>query len=370
MNIAFDAKRVFHNSTGLGNYSRTLLTNLTTMHSDNEYFLCTPELSDHPFALNFCEAPYQHILPPKNTPGAWWRSLGIAKDLSKKNIQVFHGLSNELPAGLATRNIPSVVSMHDLLFMDFPGDYKWMDRQIYKHKFSKACERADKVIAISNATKDKLVNYFNVKEEKIEVIYQAVNPFYASESPDVLKTTVRAKWDIKEEFILFVSALSPRKNIMGLLKAMQTMKKPPLLVAVGYGNPKKARDFARKNKLPVIFTGSISNAELRALYQQAKIFIYPSLGEGFGIPIVEAMMSRTPIITSNISSMPEVAGHAALLVDPSHPESIGAAILQLWHDESLCNDLIKAGAEQMKKFSYEKCTEPVMKIYRELGASI
>jgi len=367
MNIAYDAKRVFHNSTGLGNYSRTLLTNLATMYSEHEYYLCTPELSDHPFALNYCEVPYRHIIPAKNTPGAWWRSLGIAKDLAKNNIQIFHGLSNELPAGLAARNIPSVVSMHDLLFMDFPGDYKWMDRQIYRHKFSKACERANKVIAISNATKDKLVNYFKVKEEKIEVVYQAVNPFYASESPQVLKTTVRAKWDIREEFILFVSALSPRKNIMGLLKALQTMKKPPLLIAVGYGNPKKAKEFARKNRIPVIFTGSISNAELRALYQQAKMFVYPSLGEGFGIPIVEAMMSRTPIITSNISSMPEVAGHAAILVDPNDPENIATAIRQLFDNEALCNDLINAGMEQMKKFSYEECTAPVMRIYEELG---
>jgi glycosyltransferase involved in cell wall biosynthesis len=212
MEIAFDAKRIFHNGTGLGNYSRTLVHNLSRMYPEHNLHLCTPELSDNTYALPFCDAPFNHMIPQGNTPGSWWRTMGMAKDLSSAGIQLFHGLINELPSGLAAKKIASVVSIHDLLFLDFPGDYKWMDRQIYKHKFSKACERADKVIAISQATKDKIINYFHTPEEKVEVIYQAVNPFYAAESPEVLKTTVRSKWDLHYGFILFVSALSPRKK--------------------------------------------------------------------------------------------------------------------------------------------------------------
>lgn len=366
MEIAFDAKRIFHNGTGLGNYSRTLVHNLSRMYPEHNLHLCTPELSDHAYALPFCEPPFNHLIPQGNTPGSWWRTMGMAKDLANSGIQLFHGLSNELPSGLASKKIASVVSIHDLLFLDFPGDYKWMDRQIYKHKFSKACERADKVIAISQATKEKIINYFQTPEEKVEVIYQAVNPFFAAESPEVLKTTVRSKWDLHYGFILFVSALSPRKNILGVLKALRMMKKPPTLVAVGQGSNKEAREYATKHNLPVVFTGSISNAELRALYQQCDLFIYPSLGEGFGIPVIEAMMSRAPVITSKISSMPEAAGDAAYLVDPYDSEDISHAIQLMLDKPELRDEFVQRGLEQIKNFTIEKCTEPVLKVYEQL----
>lgn len=336
------------------------------MYPAHNLHLCTPELSDHAYALPFCEPPFHHMVPQGKTPGSWWRTMGMAKDLANSGIQVFHGLSNELPSGLSSKKIASVVSIHDLLFLDFPGDYKWMDRQIYKHKFSKACERADKIIAISQATKDKIINYFQTPEEKVEVIYQAVNPFFAAESPEVLKTTVRSKWDLHYGFILFVSALSPRKNILGVLRALRMLKKPPTLVAVGQGNNKEAREYATKHKLPVVFTGSISNAELRALYQQCDLFIYPSLGEGFGIPVIEAMMSRAPVITSKISSMPEAAGDAAYLVDPYDPEDISHAIQLMLDKPELRDEFVQRGFEQIKNFTIEKCTAPVIKVYEQL----
>jgi glycosyltransferase involved in cell wall biosynthesis len=366
INIAFDAKRVFHNHTGLGNYSRTLINNLVQMYPENNYLLATPSLTDHPYALPYLEPPFQHLLPGSKTPGSWWRSISMARDLAKEKVQIYHGLSNELPNGLKQKNIPQVVSIHDLLFIEFPGDYKWVDRKIYKMKFSAACEKADKIIAISHSTKSQIINHFDVPEEKVSVVYQAINPFFESSSPDVLKTTVRSKWEIKQEFGLFVSAYSPRKNLQGVLKAMKTMKRPPLLVVVGQGYTKPIKQYIAYNKLPVIFTGPISNAELRALYQQCSFFIYPSLGEGFGIPVVEAMMSGAPVITSNISSMPEAAGNAAYLIDPYEPEHIAQAMLEVMEDEFLREDLIHKGHYQATRFTSENCTEPVMKIYQEL----
>ena len=366
MHLAFDAKRIFHNSTGLGNYSRTTVQNLKTLFPENKYFLITPDISDHNYALPFLEKDYIVIKSSIKGAGALWRTLGVSSDLIKHNVHIYHGLSNELPAGLQSKRIRSVVTIHDLLFLDFPADYKWADRKIYRLKFQRACEKANKVIAISHATKEKIVDYFKIPEDKISVIYQAVNPFYSAESPEVIKATVRRKWDIHYGFMLFVSANSPRKNIMGVLKSLSLLKDIPPLVVVGPGKFTEAREYAKKHKLSVVFTGRISNAELRALYQQCALLIYPSLGEGFGIPIVEAMMSKAPVITSHLSSMPEAGGDAAYYIDPYDPDSIASGIMDLLDHPEKRDEHIQKSFAQVKQFEASKCTEPLVKLYQSL----
>jgi glycosyltransferase involved in cell wall biosynthesis len=366
MQIAFDAKRVFHNQTGLGNYSRTLISNLQELFPEHTYFLCTPEISENSYALPFSACPYEIITAGRKRPRVLWRSNGIIKDLKKHKIQIYHGLSNELPRAISDSGIRSVVTIHDLLFLDFPGDYKWTDRQIYKQKFEKACKNSDVIIAISLATKERIMHYFKVKEEKIKVVYQSVNPFFKNPSPNIILETVKKKWDLDCEFILFVSALSPRKNLMGLLKALALIPENIPLVVVGPGKYKSEQDFAVKHGIPVTFTGSVSNAELRALYRLSTLFVYPSLGEGFGIPIVEAMMSGTPVLTSGLSSMREAGGKAAEYADPFEEEDLAYKIKHLFHDVSYRNNMIQKGFEHIKIFEKEACTVPLMETYKEL----
>ncbi|MEO7174634.1 MAG: glycosyltransferase, partial [Saprospiraceae bacterium] len=172
MRIAFDAKRLFNNFTGLGNYSRTLLNDLAQSDSDTKWFLCADRLQQNERTVPFFnKVDYQLIQPPKNK--LLWRQFGIVEDLKQNRIQLYHGLSNELPLGLRAAGIKQIVTIHDLLFYQFKEDFPWFDRQIYDWKFSSACGKADKIIAISEHTKSEIVDKYGIEPNKIEVIYQS-----------------------------------------------------------------------------------------------------------------------------------------------------------------------------------------------------
>ncbi|MBP6387304.1 MAG: glycosyltransferase family 4 protein, partial [Pseudarcicella sp.] len=214
--IGFDAKRAFNNGTGLGNYSRFIIKALLEMAGSFDYFAFTPKVNPK-FNFFLSEKNLQTRLPQISEFKFLWRSYFIVKELKKEGIDLFHGLSNELPYGLKKNNIKSVVTIHDLIFLHFPNHYPFIDRIIYRFKFKYAAQQADKVIAVSEQTKKDLVRFYDIAPSKIAVIYQDCDEAFKKIIPaqSILKT--KEKYGIRQEYILCVGSIIERKNQLTLV---------------------------------------------------------------------------------------------------------------------------------------------------------
>ncbi len=375
MKIAFDAKRLFNNNTGLGNYSRTMINILSEYFPENEYHLYTPSIKNKDFEKTYADNDRCRIINRDSKIfGSIWRSYRQASLMKKDGIQIYHGLSNEITNGLSSKGIRSVVTIHDLAFITFPGMYKSIDRWIYNHKFKKACQNADVILSISKSTENDIIKYYGISPDKIKTIYQPVNPIYYS-GADTENTPLAAmkKYNLPAEYMLYVGSINSRKNLLGILKAMNLMKNhnmPPLVVVGnGRGYKQEVLEYIAQNKMEskVIFAGSKDNEELKALYTGARLFVYPSFYEGFGLPVVEAMLCKCPVVSSNVSSLPEAAGNDSLLADPYSIESIHECMEKGLCDSQLREKMAKAGYEYaMSSFDPRIQAKKVMELYKNL----
>ncbi|GLR16854.1 glycosyltransferase family 4 protein [Portibacter lacus] len=324
MKIAFDAKRLFFNSTGLGNYSRSLVREISELNSENEILLFSPKVENTEF-VDFLSDRYDIVTSDGKK---LWRYSRMVKDLKEIQPDIYHGLSNELPLGIEKlKHTKSIVTIHDLIFMRFPQYYPKVDRIFYKEKFQRACQKADHIIAVSEATKLDIIDFFSIPEQKISVIYQSCAPIFYEDS-------IVSNQRVDRPFFLFVSSITERKNLKLIIEALAgfSKKERAKLVVVGDGGKykKEMLDLILRLKLKddVEFKGHIDNKDLKELYRKAVATIYPSFCEGFGIPIIESLMSGTPVITSNLSAMPEAASGLGKLIDPYNVEALIAA---MWH---------------------------------------
>lgn len=374
MKIAFDAKRLFNNNTGLGNYSRTMINILSEYFPENEYHLYTPTIKNKDFEKAYSENSHCRIVNRDSKLfGSVWRSFCQAQQMKKDGVEIYHGLSNEITNGLGGKGIKSVVTIHDLAFITFPDMYKPIDRWIYNHKFLKACQNADMIISISKSTENDIIKYYGISPEKIKTIYQPVNPTYYNRTTEALSSETIKKYKLPAEYMLYVGSINSRKNLLGIIKAMNMMKRdnmPPLVVVGnGRGYKQEVLEYIDKNRLgdKILFIGSKDNEELKALYTMAKLFVYPSFYEGFGLPVVEAMLCGCPVVTSNISSLPEAAGPDQLQADPYSIESIHDCMEKGLCDNELRNRITKAGYEYaMKNFDPRTQAEKIMGIYKSI----
>lgn len=371
LRFGYDAKRLFNNFTGLGNYSRTLLKNLAYYYPDHAYFLFSPKVERKPETKLFTSSASFSLYSPSRYQRPVWRSYGIRYALKRQKIQLFHGLSNELPIGIRSMGIKSVVTIHDLVFKHRPDYYPLIDRAVYDIKFKYACRQADAVVAISESTKNDIVNFYGIPPEKIKVIYQSCDERFMQEKSPKLIDQILAKYQLPAEFMLYVGTISERKNLLGVVQAMSQLPaslKIPLVV-IGQGKEYKAQvqHFLQKEGLSqlVIFT-QVDNDDLPAIFQKARIFLYPSRLEGFGIPVIEALFSRTPVISSKVSSLPEAAGPASWLVDPEEPLQITAGIERILSDDAYRKNMIDAGFQYAQSFRGEVVTEEMMDLYEQV----
>ena len=377
MNIAFDAKRAFNNTTGLGHYSRTLINSLAAYFPGHEYFLCTPKRSDR---FNISALQNMHIIEPQKFPStvfkSAWRSSWVKKDLLQLNIGLYHGLSHEIPVGIENTGIKSVVTIHDLIFERYPNQYNPIDVQIYRRKFKNACVHADKIIAISKQTKDDIIQFYKIPEKKITVCYQSCDPSFGIEVNEAEKQRIKLKYNLPDKFFLYVGSIIERKNLLTVCKAFHQLKDKLniALVVIGEGGKYKqqVKDFINTNDLQqqIIFLSEAhsfeSSVDFPAIYQQALCMVYPSIFEGFGIPVLEALWSRIPVITSNISCLPEAGGEGALYIDPFNTAQMAESIMQIATDNNLRNNLIEKGWQHAQNFTPQKCAAAVMDVYKEL----
>lgn len=371
MIIGLDGKRAISNFTGLGNYSRSTIAMLAEQYPEHKYLLYTPGKPDDLRADVIRKNPSVQIRTPEFPLfKRFWRQAGMVNALKKDHVSLYHGLSNELPIGISRSNIPSVVTIHDLIFMRHPSWYPWADRQIYKWKFQHACRSADRIIAISQQTKQDIIDFFQTDPEKISVIYQSCDPAYSIKIPEDQKDILIKKYKLPASFLLYVGTVEERKNLISLLKALKIIPGEIPLVVIGRETAyaAKAKQYIEAEKLGhrVIWPGRIPFSELPAFYQCASVFVYPSLYEGFGIPVIEALSSGVPVVTSAIPCFKEAGGSAALYAEPSDPESIAAAVNNLLNDLQLRENHIRMGFEQMKKFKPELIASQLMNLYRSV----
>jgi glycosyltransferase involved in cell wall biosynthesis len=382
MNIGFDAKRAFHNGTGLGHYSRTLIRSLSSFYPQYEYYLFNPKPAD----LFKLEGDNLHEVMPadffhKLFPSAW-RSSWVKKDMKRLKINLYHGLSHEIPIGIHQSGVKSVVTIHDLIHERYPEQYNAIDVKIYCKKFRYACEHADKVIAISEQTKRDIIDFYKTPEEKITVCYQSCNPAFGEKVSEEQKAAVKKEFDLPDQFFLYVGSIIERKNLLNVCKALFLLREEldiPLVV-IGDGGKYKQRvkDFVLQNNLEkkIIFLSDDERAKsspafrsaavFPAIYQSAIAMIYPSYFEGFGIPVLEALWSRLPVITSNVSCLPEAGGNGAYYVNPAVSEEIAAGMKKIYEDKSFADSLVEKGLQHAQKFTQQKCADAVMNVYKSL----
>lgn len=371
MNIGFDAKRAYHNTRGLGNYSRDTVRILSKYYPDNRYVLFNPKRVNNPFFL--LQENMKEIRPERwfwKTFPSLWRSKGICSEIKKEKIDVYHGLSQELPIGIKKTNVKSVVTVHDTIFLRYPEFYSASYRYIFTKKNQYACKTADKIIAISNQTKHDFIEFFGIDEKKITVVYQGCNSIFRQPVSEAEKAKVRQKYNLPSHFLLNVGAIEKRKNAALIVKAMHYSHLSIPLVIIG--NPtdykQEIMETAHRYHLSsqVFFLHNVPTNDLPAIYSQAEIFIYPSLFEGFGIPVLEALCCKVPVITSRGRCLEEAVGPSSLYIDPHNAEELGAAIEKVLSDADFRNQMISAGINHAENFTDDKIAHQLMSVYQSL----
>ncbi|MDB5151183.1 MAG: glycosyltransferase [Mucilaginibacter sp.] len=370
MKIGYDAKRAFYNNTGLGNYSRWLIKGIASLNSSNTLYLYTPKAKANP-RLNFIgDYPNIHTITPKSKwLTSWWRSKGIVKDLKRDSIELYHGLSHELPSGIGQSGIRSVVTVHDLIFMRYPKQFGPVNYRIYLAKIKYACRIADQIIAISQKTKDDLIELLSIDPKKIEVIYQGCDPSFAIEQTTAQKSAVKEKYNLPNRFILSVGTIEERKNLLLTVRALKNIDDITLVVVgkeTKYTEQVKAYITANNLNRRVLFLKDVTFAELPAIYQLASVFVYPSRYEGFGIPILEALNSGTPVIAATGSCLEEAGGPDSLYVSPDDDINLAEKLNNVLGDDGLRQHMITKGRAYAANFTDDKLSQQLMRLYQNI----
>ena len=372
MIIGFDAKRAFQNYTGLGNYSRMLICGLSQRYNEVHSFLYSPDMGGE-YKSYFSGFANISTRQPSGIDRYFpdlWRGYGVSVHLKGDKIDIFHGLSHELPHGIP-HSIKKVVTMHDLIVWRYPQYYSLFDRYVHRIKQRHACRIADVVIAISEQTKSDLIKYLNVPESKIKVLYQSCDSLFWKPVTEEAKTEARETYNLPEKYVVCVGSIEERKNQMAVVKAMEEVAQDVHLVIVGRPHGKYhgtlMSAIKRSNLSDRVHILSDADFEdFPALYANALASVYMSHFEGFGIPILESMCCDVPVVTSNVSSMPEAGGDAALYADPQKPHDIAVQIQRIVSDPQFRQQLVEKGREQRKKFAQDKIITDFYNLYSSL----
>ena len=370
MRIAIDARKL--RDYGIGTYVRNLLRHLSRLDSQTEYVLLCRAAdcgSVDELGSNF------RAIPEAARPYSVSEQLRIPMDLRRERIDLFHAPHYVLPPLTTCK---AVVTIHDCIHLRFPQYLP--NRFAYAYAFSSmwmATHRANRVLTVSEASKRDIQRYFSIADAKIDVIYNAIDErFGETPAPDEVER-VRDRYQLNAPYVLYAGNIKPHKNLERLIEAFHALRQDPdlahvKLLIIGDEISKYAalRRAVHKYKLHkyVRFFGFVPDKTLAVLYRLARVFVFPSLYEGFGLPPLEAMASGTPVITSNVSSLPEVVGDAALLIDPLDATAIADAMRRVLMDSDLREDLRQRGLRRVREFSWERSVRRVREIYEEVLA--
>lgn len=370
MIIGFDAKRFFHNKTGLGNYSRDLIRILAQYHPENTYLLYNPKPKKIDRISIDGKIIVEHLPETKNNKklSSLWRLFSVSSQIKKDKVEIYHGLSGEIPVGLYKTGVKTVVTIHDLIFMRYPNLYSFFDRKIQYFKFKYAVNKADLVIAISEQTKKDIVTYLNINPEKIKLIYQGCAQEFKEEIPSEFTELTRKKYNLNSNFVLNVGTIEKRKNVLSVIKAIKDIDTQLVIIGKKTSYFNEISNYISENNLQkkVVFLENVELKELASIYRMATIFIYPSVFEGFGIPIIEALYSKTPVITSKGGCFLEAGGDNSIYINALNSEEIRVQIVELLANTEKRDFLKQKGYEFAQKFNDDKIAKNWIDTYNEL----
>lgn len=372
MKIGYDAKRAVNNNTGLGNYSRLVIDTIAST-GDDSLVLYAPKLRDNPRLTPLLELPNVTICGPDSWTGrklsSLWRTRGITRQLRRDGIELFHGLSNELPLNILSSGIPSVVTIHDIIFRRFPHCYKLIDRKIYDYKFRKAAENATRVIAISERTRQDIIELYHIDPAKIDIVYQGCDSQFSRPVDIADIKRVREKYGIDRPYIVGVGTVEERKNQLLTVKVLRGLPDDVIAVIIGRRTRYAAEidRFIAANGLAarVMFIEKADFADFPALYSGALLSSYPSRYEGFGIPVIESLSVGTPVIIASGSCLEEAAGADAPVVNPDGVEEFVDLARRLIDDSGYKARVVAAGQEHIKRFSPQNFAAGLRDSYRK-----
>lgn len=375
MNIAFDAKRITHNATGLGNYSRFVVSTLAEYYPENNYLLCSPSVGNPRLYEDLLHSRSVTLRTPEGTLGqalsSYWRNWGLKSMLRKEEVDIYHGLSNELPIGLYNyKHIGTVLTMHDLAFIRYPQFYKAIDRVLYRKKYGASARHADHVIAVSESTRQDVIDIFGVEPERVSVVYQGCSPIFAQAKPEQA-AFVRGHYQLPERYILFVGSIEERKNLRLAVEALAGLRdKDIALVAVGRRTPycdlvmSEAKRLGLERRVRLLH--NIPTRHLPGFYAGATMFVYPSRFEGFGIPIIEALNAGTPVIGATGSCLEEAGGPNSLYTSPDDSEELSYLMQRILEDKALAEEMRQQGRAYAKRFSPKQIMRELRAVYENV----
>jgi glycosyltransferase involved in cell wall biosynthesis len=386
MVIAFDAKRIVSNGTGLGSYGRTLVNDLS-LNPSLSLRLYAPDAGRDDLRRQVTERPNVRFVYPSSSiipfSKAYWRTHAVVRQLSADGVDLYHGLSGELPIGLRRTGVRSVVTIHDLIFLRHPEYYHWVDTKLYAWKFRRTLQEADRIIAISECTKRDIVELGHIDESRIQVVYQSCSPrFNISRESDVSNYEVRGArcedsfghetepLETGRRYMLSVGTIEERKNLLLALKALRHLPDDVALVAVGRPTPyvRQLADYARRHQLThrLMLFHNVTNSQLPHFYAHAELFVYPSRYEGFGIPIIEAISSGLPVAACTGSCLEEAGGPHSLYVDPDDDEALADAVKQLLRGATGREERIRRSQQYITRFTGATVAQQMLDVYKSL----
>ena len=376
--IGFDAKRIVRNGTGLGSYGRTLVNDLA-QRGDLELRLYAPDKGRDDLRTQIVERPnvtfcYPHVQRSMfNIQRSWWRMKGVVDDLKRDGVQLYHGLTGELPIGIRKSGIRSVVTVHDLIFLRHPEFYHWVDTKIYAWKFRQMLREADHIIAISECTKRDILYYGDIDESRISIVYQSFAPRFALHpSPSTLDPSPSTvlPYNLPQRYILNVGSIEARKNVLQAVQALPLLPDDIALVIVGRHTPYTDRilQYVHEHHLEqrVRVLHGVPDEHLPTLYAMAEAFVYPSVYEGFGIPIIEAISCGLPVVACTGSCLEEAGGPDSTYVAPGDVEAMADAIRHSLKGAQDRERRIEDSKKYIRRFSGCNVANQVADIYQRL----
>jgi glycosyltransferase involved in cell wall biosynthesis len=364
----------FHVADGIYQGVRTYLANLIDeiMRVENEltYYIYVKDPDKFVHGKTYCATYYLKKLP--SASGRFNLLVGFPAQAMRDGLSLFHS-QYVLPLFLPCK---SVLTIHDILFESNPEFFPEFHKRLLKFFLPISARRSHRIISVSEFTKEQIIKYYNIPPEKITVIHEGASKKFSPIRNREFISSRLNRYGIRKQYVLFVGRIEPRKNIRGLLEAFNHVRRRDNrdLCLVIVGNQDRIfqsteltthlKDMAFNSH--VIFTGGVSEEDLSILYNGAEVLVYPAFAEGFGLPVLEAMACGTPVVTSNTTSLPEIAGDAALLVDPYSTREIGECLGRVLEDPHLRRDLSAKGLERAKKFQWREASVKTIDVYREV----
>lgn len=355
--------------TGIGRYTFELVKAMSALEPAPEIVLLSagglgPLAGQVEF--DHVELTGSRLLPGLMTIG----NMAIAHQVDRLGLAVVHDPTGTSPLLLAQRKAATVVTIHDVFAWSIPGHSSLLDTMIYKKWLPRMLPRVDAVITVSEQSRQDILQYLAPPAHRINIIHYGVSPIFQPIETEIARTHVAKRFGLSEPYLLYVGALTQRKNLERLLDAFAVVHetRPRLkLVLAGPSSWKETplEQIAHRLELSdhIVLTGPLTDQDLPALYSEATVFVFPSLYEGFGLPVIEAMACGTPVVTSRVSSLPEVAGDAAILVDPYDANAIADGICQILDSAPLAAELTAKGIVRSTRFTWEATARQTLDLY-------